>query len=280
MRQVNRLARQARAALRRPPRLRWAIRLRRLALVLVGLGAIGAAADLLWRSPAVARLGHEVTAGLTRLSAEAGFVVTRIYSEGRQETDERSLRKALEPYYGRPILGVDLNTIKSHLGSLPWVRAASVSRRLPDTLWIRIEEHRPAARWLDGNNRQWLVSDAGEVLRVRDLQGFRRLPLLRGKGAPARAGEFVRLVAAEPSLAGRVSEARLIGGRRWNVQLDGRIEVRLPEERPETAWRRLAAEQRASAVLGRAITAIDLRHPDWLTVQLADETAKPKEPGA
>jgi cell division septal protein FtsQ len=65
------------------------------------------------------------------------------------------------------------------------------------------------------------------------------------------------------------------------VYLDGRIEVRLPAAKAEAAWRRLAAEDRASRLLGRAITAVDLRNPDWLTVRIADDAVKPKEePGA
>ena len=82
-------------------------------------------------------------------------------------------------------------------------------------------------------------------------------------------------MASEPDLAARVTGARLVGERRWDVYLDGRVEVRLPAERPEAAWRRLAAEQRASGVLARAITAIDLRNPDWLTVQIPDAALEP-----
>ncbi|HEX6014640.1 MAG TPA: cell division protein FtsQ/DivIB [Geminicoccaceae bacterium] len=212
--------------------------------------------------------------GLIEASADAGFVVTRVYSEGRALADERSLSKALEPYYGRPILTVDLDELKQHVEGVSWVRSASVGRRLPDTLWIRLEEHRPIARWLDGA-RQVLVSDAGEVVRIRNAGRFRELPLLFGNGAPARAGELLRLVAREPDLAARVTGARLVGERRWDVHLDGRVEVRLPAERPEAAWRRLATEQRESAMLARAITAIDLRNPDWITVQIPDAVFEP-----
>ena len=77
--------------------------------------------------------------------------------------------------------------------------------------------------------------------------------------------------------------AKLVGERRWNVYVDGRVEVRLPENDPERAWRRLAAQQRESGLLGRAIKSVDLRHPAWLTLELADElqrVAAAKAPGA
>jgi cell division protein FtsQ len=280
MRHVNRLARHARASLRRPPPPRWTTKLRQAALVVVALGAVGFAAEAVWRSSIVARLVQGSMGSLVDASADAGFVVTRVYSEGRVLADERSLQNALEPYYGKPILKVELSELKERVEGVSWVRSASVSRRLPDTLWVRLEEHRPIARWLDGA-RQVLVSDAGEVVRVKDAAKFRHLPLLFGAGAPARAQEILHLVASEPDLAAHVTGARLVGGRRWDVYVDGRIEVRLPAREASAAWRRLAEEQRGTAVLGRAITAIDLRNPDWLTVQIADEVIKgDAEPGA
>jgi cell division protein FtsQ len=164
--------------------------------------------------------------------------------------------------------------------ALPWVRGASVGRRLPDTIWVRLDEHRPIARWMDGT-RQVLVSEAQEVFRVRNAARYRELPLLFGKEAPARSVELLRLVHGEPVLARHVTGARLVGGRRWDVYLDGRIEVRLPAARPEAAWRRLAREQEDSGVITRAVTSIDLRNPDWLTLELPDAALAPaREPRA
>lgn len=278
MRHVTRAIGHARRPARQPPQRIWVVRLRKAGLLILAFGLLGYAVRMVWEAPVTARLAQSLETRLVNRTGEAGFVITRVYSEGRTLTDQRRLINLLEGYYGKPILSVELNRIKAQLEALTWVKTASVSRRLPDTLWVRIEEHRPIARWRDGN-QDVLVSDAGEVVRVNDTRRFRHLPLLHGQGAPARAEELLRLLAREPALAARVTGARLVGERRWDVQLDGRIEVRLPAERAEAAWQRLAAEQRASSVLGRAISAIDLRHPDWLTVRLADE-ALAKEPGA
>lgn len=282
MRHVNRPARRTRdGGVRRPAPRRWVRLARRAAALVLGLGALGYAAEAVWRAPATARLlerGRDRALGAT---AAAGFVVARVYGEGRALADETELLKALEPSYGRPILEVDLLAVKDRVESVPWVRSASVSRQLPDTIWVRLDEYRPIARWLDPGGRQVLVSEAGEVVRGASPERFRGLPLLFGDGAPGRAGELLRLVGTQPALAARVTGARLVGGRRWDVHLDGRVEVRLPAERPEVAWRRLAAEERASAVLGRAITAIDLRREGWLTLRVADQAIRADaEPGA
>ena len=65
---------------------------------------------------------------------------------------------------------------------------------------------------------------------------YRSLPLLSGPGAPLAAPALLGMLQAEPALIHHVTAASYIGRRRWNVYLDGRIEVRLPEDGAELAW--------------------------------------------
>ena len=282
MRHVRRLIRpgQPRSKRRRPPQRLWVLRLRRVALILLPLALLGGAGLLFLRSETAARWSATMRKEAVAATVDAGFVVRRVYSEGRLLADEASLTRTLEPHFGQPIFAVGLDTIRAEVEALPWVRSASVARKLPDTIWVRLEEHRPIARWMDGN-RQVLVSDAQQVFKVKDAARYRELPLLFGKGAPAHALELLELVASEPELARHVTGARLVSGRRWDVYLDGRIEVRLPADRPMAAWRRLAKEEKASGVVSRAVSSIDLRSPDWLTLELPDAAiGRGKEPRA
>ena len=282
MRHVRRLVRpgQPRSKRRRPPQRLWVVRLRRVALVLLPIALLCGAGLVFLRSETAARWSATIRKETVAATVDAGFVVRRVYSEGRLLADEASLTRTLEPHFGQPIFAVGLDTIRAEVEALPWVRSASVARKLPDTIWVRLEEHRPVARWMDGN-RQVLVSDAQQVFKVKDAARYRELPLLFGKGAPAHALELLELVASEPELARHVTGARLVSGRRWDVYLDGRIEVRLPADRPMAAWRRLAKEEKASGVVSRAVSSIDLRSPDWLTLELPDAAiGRGKEPRA
>ena len=282
MRHVRRLIRpgQPRSKRRRPPQRLWVLRLRRVALILLPLALLGGAGLVFLRSERAERWSATMRKEAVGATVDAGFVVRRVYSEGRLLADEASLTRTLEPHFGQPIFAVGLDTIRAEVEALPWVRSASVARKLPDTIWVRLEEHRPIARWMDGN-RQVLVSDAQQVFKVKDAARYRELPLLFGKGAPAHALELLELVASEPELARHVTGARLVSGRRWDVYLDGRIEVRLPADRPMAAWRRLAKEEKASGVVSRAVSSIDLRSPDWLTLELPDAAiGRGKEPRA
>lgn len=280
MRPMNRLARRAQAALRRPPQASWVAPLRKAALAGLGLFLVGFSASLVWRSAPVQAGLEEWRRSLLSAAAAQGFVVREVLAEGATQTDRRALLQMLAQYKDQNILAVELEEVRGRLGRLPWVREVSVARELPGTLRVRLKEHRAVARWFDGA-RQVLVSESGTVIPVPGTPRFKSLPLLAGAGAPERAAEATAILQADPALMRKVSYVQLVGGRRWNVYLDGRVEVRLPEREPERAWRRLAQEHQRTGLLARAIKSVDLRHSAWLSLELADElTGSGKGSGA
>ena len=276
MRPMSRLARRARAAMRRPPRSPAAAVLR-AGGILVGTCALaGWLMTALWHSTMVWNGVHRAEAGLLAMTGKQGLVVSHVLVEGENRTGRGELIHILEDYQGQIILGVDIGVVRSRLERLPWVKEASITRQLPATLRVRLEEQVPVARWFDGA-RQVLVSEGGDVLRVPDAARYKDLPLLLGAAAPAGVVGLRQLLAQAPGLARRVTGATLVAGHRWNVQL-GRTEVRLPADDPDRAWQRLAAEQRATGLLERLVEVVDLRNPAWLTLRLSGVTAAAQTP--
>jgi cell division protein FtsQ len=254
--------------------------LRKVGFALGAMLVVGLSADIAWRSTPVQAAVSAVRGGALGMAARQGLVVHDVLAEGAVQTDRLALLQMLAQFKDQNILTVDIGEIRDRLGRLPWVREVSVTRELPDRLRVRLVEHRAVARWHDGT-RQVLVSETGGVIPVPAATRFGNLPLLFGKGAPQRAGELLKILDSEPELRPHVSYAQLVEERRWNVYMDGRVEVRLPEQGPEKAWRRLAAQQQQTGLLGRAIKSVDLRHSAWLTLELADELwHSGKEPGA
>ena len=49
------------------------------------------------------------------------------------------------------------------------------------------------------------------------------------------------MMASDPGLQARVAAAVRVGNRRWNLKLDNGVDVLLPEDATEAAWRRLGA---------------------------------------
>lgn len=273
MRQLSYRIRRRQLAPRPRPRPRWLRPLQLAAGALLILTGVAAAGQQLLAAGVLAQARERAHAELVAASAAAGLVVRHVVAEGRRRTSEGEIVQALARYRGMPLLAVDLAIVQQRVEQLPWVRAATVRRELPDTLVARITEHRPVAVWQQGQRRRLVGSD-GEVIPVRDLSGFTTLPVIVGAAAPERVGALLAAIAHAPELARRLRRAVLVGGRRWTVWLDPQIEVRLPETEVEEAWRYLAEQQREGAILARAIDLIDLRRRDWLVVRTATEPAR------
>jgi cell division protein FtsQ len=200
-------------------------------------------------------------------SAAIGFSVGDIMVEGRETTAPETILEALAAGRGTPIFGVDLERAKERLEALPWVRSATVVRRLPDTLYVRLAERAPLALWQHDGKIELIDRDGG-VIPVRRLDRFAKLPLVVGTDAAGHAAELLAMLATEPELALRVTAAVRVGGRRWDLHLDDAVDVMLPETGAAEAWSRLAQLERTQKLLERQIERVDLRLPDRLVLRL------------
>jgi cell division protein FtsQ len=289
MRQVRRLAYRTRHALRRPPPPRWRAPALYGVAIAAMAGMLGASLHIAQSTGLTDRARFAAMDHLVATTDQFGMRIQDILSEGRQRTSAGDIYRILEPYYGQNILAVDIGAIQQRLQSLPWVREAAVTRHFPDRLRTTIVEHRPIALWQptmgqptmgqQTSSGPALVSDRGDIIQISAVSPYRHLPILSGADAPAAAPDLLRLIGSESSLVRLVTGAERIDSRRWNVFIDGRIEVRLPEREPEFAWQRLARLHKEQSLLTRAVEAVDLRLGDRVIVRLADEVLNPAGTG-
>lgn len=285
MRSLNPFRPKARKSVRtrRSRRFAWLRKAAPIATVALPVLALIGGATWLWRAGHVAAAASAARESLAQAAGSFGLAVGNVYLEGRENADKAEVMAALQVRRGAPLFGFDLFAAKARIEALPWVRSAAVERRTPDTIYVRIVERQPFALW-QHDGRLALVDRDGVVLTDEGLGRFGNLLLLVGAEAPGHAQELLDTIAVEPELASRVTAAVRVGGRRWNVQLDDAIEIKLPEEDPAGAWTRLAEVERAQGILKRDLAAVDLRLPDRLVVTLpTDVMPKPKavrRPGA
>ncbi len=233
-------------------------------------GIVGVAA--LWQSGWAGRQAALAGEALLGLTARAGLRVEDVLVEGRVRTQRSQITRILGVTRNSPILAFDPQAAKDLLEALPWVRSAAVERRLPRLIYVRLTERRPLAIWQNHGNLA-VIDSRGEVLSDVRPEGFAELPLVVGEGAPPHAADLLAMLAREPELSTRVAAAVRVRGRRWNLRLDGGIDVRLPEADAAGAWSELARIQREHGVLGRDVVVIDLRTPDRLVVRTAPGAA-------
>jgi cell division protein FtsQ len=263
---AGRSARSAPAAARTRRKRRWSRRTILAAGAAALLVLLAGTGWWLERSGVIAETARSAERAFFAWTAGWGMAVSDVEVEGRERTGREAILSALGVERGTPILAIDPADAKRRLEAIAWVRSASVERRLPDALYIRLVERQPLAFWQQ-HGKLVLVDRDGVVVPSDHLESFGALVVLVGADAPAAGAALLDMLAGEPALAPHVAAAVRIGGRRWNLRLDNGIDVALPEENAAAAWHRLAELERSDGILERDIELIDLRLADRLVVR-------------
>lgn len=221
-----------------------------------------------------ARLAGTIETSVVGLSSDAGFTVQNVYAEGRRMVPVQTLLSVLEVRRGAPIIEFDAAAARDRLEAIEWVQAATVERRLPDTIMVRLIERQPLAIWQSAGKLA-LIDRNGVVFGSADVARFAHLPLVVGEGAQKEAPPLFDALAAEPVLFKRVVAAIWVGGRRWNIRFDSGLEVRLPEGPIDVAWAHLSELVASRGLLERPVAAIDLRQSDRTVIRMRVEPSAP-----
>tara|TARA_R110002110_G_scaffold3104_4_gene15863 strand:+ start:3449 stop:4456 length:1008 start_codon:yes stop_codon:yes gene_type:complete len=224
-----------------------------------------------------ARAGIDaVTQRTNGLLALSGFSIQNVVVTGRDHARKDDLLAAVGIERGDPIFGFDTEAARRRIERLGWVRSATVTRLLPDTIRIEVKERTPFALWQRGGALS-LIDAEGRPITDEGVQDFAHLPFIVGFGAPHAAPELlIRMKNEQPQLLQRVRALVRVGGRRWNLRLENGIDVKLPETGVEQALTDLAAYDAKYRILSRDIVAVDLRLPDRVSVELAEGAADDK----
>lgn len=241
----------------------------------VAASALLVAAGVAWSATTgglVAQGWASVRGGTYDLTAALGFRVEEVLISGRRSVDSAVVLYALGVRRGDPILAFDPDAARVALEAIPWVEHATVERRLPDTIYVRVDERRPMALWQNGGTFK-LVDPDGTELPVEAVAAFPEVPMIVGPDAPKAAMDLLPLLAARPTVGGHVASMVRVGGRRWDLHMDSGIVVRLPEADVAAALDRLVALEESDRLLDRDVLALDLRIPDRIAIETSPAAA-------
>ncbi len=167
---------------------------------------------------------------------------------------------------------VDLETVRTAIESMPWVRQASVQRVWPNQLAITLQEYKAVGLW--GSDQ--LVSEEGELFTANQAEADDGLPLLNGpvgseKKVVDRYRDFKRWLAPLGSAPQVVTLSTRYA---WRVELANGMRLDLGRERErdtlEVRCQRLvAAWPEVTKQWGRDIEYVDLRYPNGFAIHTA-----------
>ena len=131
------------------------------------------------------------------------FDVRAIGVSGASRVDADVVRRAAQ-LHGQPsMFTLDAESVAARVRELPWVKSASVERRWPNRVEIRVVEYTPAAVAVAGNevalvasNNRVLARAALVPLGMPQITGITKLPNDGAQLLPANVAEVARLLPA------------------------------------------------------------------------------------
>ncbi|MGE5470304.1 MAG: cell division protein FtsQ/DivIB [Bacteroidota bacterium] len=235
---------------------------------------LNAIADLLMLVASAALL---VAAAVWLVRVPALPVHQVVFAEPLAHTKRLEVEQLLPGTLKGNFFSLNLETVRGALEKLPWVRKVEVRRIWPAKLEVKIEEHRPLARW--GEGRGELVNSYGEVFAaVPGEQELAALPLLSGPTGTAadvlkHYGEFV---GAFKAVGERPVQLTLSPRLAWQLKLENGMVVDMGREQPKSpvgARLQRFIEVYPETVAKRAIrpAVVDLRYPNGFAMRVAGE---------
>jgi len=172
---------------------------------------------------------------------------------------------ALSPHVQAGFLSADLKTMRRQLTELPWVANATLRRRWPGTIEVRIEEQSPAARWQDTG----LLNIDGELFVDDVTHAPAELPLLSGpRGSERRVAKMYFRIEERLERRGMAATALRLDDRgAWELLLNSGIRVRLGARMIEARLDRLfEALDKVVAARAEDVDYIDMRYTNGFAI--------------
>jgi len=191
----------------------------------------------------------------------------------RRAEIEQTLPSALKGNF----FSLSLEAVRGTLEKLPWVRRVEVRRIWPDRLEVKVEEHKPVARW--GEGRGELVNSYGEVFSALPSgEELTALPLLFGPSgtAPEVLKEYGELVGSLHAIGEQPVQVVLSPRLAWHFRMGNGMQVEMGREQPKSP---LAMRlQRFIDVYPESVAkrpvrpaVVDLRYPNGFALRSAAE---------
>lgn len=202
--------------------------------------------------------------------AWAGFGVDQVSVSGHRFTPDGDILDALGLAAARSWRAFDSRAARDRIEQLPWVASATLTRRYPGQLDVRVTERTAFAVWEHGG-RETLIDQTGRVLS--DLRpgsaatAQAGLWRIRGEGANGEAAGIAATVARHPWIARRLALAERIAGRRWTLHLDNGTRLHLPPDREALVLDGLTSSPRLKRLVEAPGRVIDLRSPGRIAVR-------------
>ncbi len=188
-----------------------------------------------------------------------GFSLSDVVIEGQKYTSIDDIIEIIGSDKGAPIFAIRLDEIREKLESHIWIKSAIVERRLPNTIYVAVSERTPIAIW-QFKQKLYIVDAEGNCIMKYKGEGFEDLIQVVGQDANIYTKSLIDELARYPGLAAKVKSAVRYGNRRWNLNLDQKITVKMPENNFVYGYDYLHSLHKKQKLFDQDYKVLDLRN--------------------
>ena len=213
-------------------------------------------------------LAGAVTGAWETIKAQPQFAIQQIRIAGASERVRAEIRELVDA--AMPLSSIDLagSELEAALVEVAAVADVALTVAPGGVLTVEVEERPAALIWRSRRGLTLLAGDGSELGGLGERSDRPDLPLIVGDGADEDVATALRLVAAAGPIAPVMRGLVRVGGRRWDVVVEGDRRILLPETGAVEAMRRVAALHGARRLLERDVVHVDMRLPERPTVKL------------
>ncbi len=201
-----------------------------------------------------------------KITTDIGFAIKNITITGQKHTNIQQINKIVGIKKGSSIFSISLPNLKHRLEEIDWVKCVELERTLPDSIKISITERNPIALG-QKDKKLFIIDDEGKIINEKNLAPFKDLPIFIGDGVELYANSLVKVFKTEPELYKKITSVIRISERRWNIRFDNDLEIKMPENQFELAWKTVIKLYKKNELLKPEIAKIDLRIPNKIFIE-------------
>ncbi len=187
------------------------------------------------------------------------FQIQNVIIEGSEKSNISEIENNVTEFKDN-LIGLNFNSIRETVESSEWVKRASIKKVLPSTLKINVTENDPYAIYFQ-EGKSFLIDLDGSIITEINLNNYEDdLLFVRGENSPELLEQLIRDISiAFPDLTQTLEEVEFIEKRRWNLKLNSKLLVKLPDENIQQSLKNLKQLFEEQEVMESNIIEIDLR---------------------
>lgn len=186
-------------------------------------------------------------------------------AEFKRVTSEQ-VRVVVAAYPERSFFKIKAAEIRQKLNSIPWIEKVIVNKKWPNTLIIKLIEHKAVAVWNDNQ----LLNDKGEIFNVDSIDDLSSLPKIHGQDPQSTSiwDNYIRYSEIIKQTGYDISETTVSKRGGWDIFLSNGLNIKLGSQQIDARLVRLVDTwAKLSNIHEQMPEYIDLRYTNGYAVK-------------